>query len=184
MFILTTVTPFSVSQDRFVVIESTYDARLVICRGSTPRTAFNHGQTQHVAPETLNVFLERLAAAEAAWNGDAIPVGVSDGVTITVEQAAAGDYRRVRMVEPPEGSPHERLLAAWMVTFPGCGARIDVGSPHTRPVGARLASPKKPYRGEGFREGLERQAGVRRPTSSATPACVMVIEYGGFLRYY
>jgi hypothetical protein len=116
--ILTAVTPFSVSQDRFVLIESYNGARLVICRGSTPRTAFDHGEKYPLSLDTLQVFLERLAGAEAAWDSDAIPVGVSDGVTLTVEQATAHHYRRVRMIEPLEGSPHERLLAAWLVTFP------------------------------------------------------------------
>jgi hypothetical protein len=116
--ILTAIQPFSVSHDRFVLVELPYGARLVICRGCTPRTAFSHGQTQMVPPDTLRVFLERLEAAEDAWSGDAIPAGVSDGVTITAEQAARGEYRRVRMVEPPEESPHAWLLAAWMVTFP------------------------------------------------------------------
>jgi len=116
--ILTAVTPFSVSQDRFVLIESPHSARLVICRGSTPRTAFDHGEKYPVSLDTLRVFLERLAAAESAWAVDAIPAGVSDGVTLTAEQATARGYRRVRMIEPPEGSPHDRLLAAWLVTFP------------------------------------------------------------------
>ncbi len=116
--ILTAVTPFSVSQDRFVVIETRHGARLVICRGSTPRTAFDHGVKYPVSLDTVRLFLERLSAAEIAWAADAIPAGVSDGITLTAEQATAHDYRRVRMIEPPEGSPHDRLLAAWLVTFP------------------------------------------------------------------
>lgn len=116
--ILTAIQPFSVSQDRFVLVESLWGTRLITCRGGTPRTAFDQGRTQPVSPETVRLFLERLAAAEAAWASDAIPAGVSDGVTITAEWAEAREYRRVRMVEPPEGSAHERLLAAWLVTFP------------------------------------------------------------------
>jgi hypothetical protein len=117
--ILTAIQPFSISQDRFVVIEFADDAWLVTCSGCTPRTAFNYGQAQTVRAEQLRAFLERLDAAEAAWANDAIPAGVSDGVTLTIEQATADGYRRVRMVEPPEGSAHGRLLDAWMVTFPG-----------------------------------------------------------------
>ena len=116
--ILTAIQPFSVSQDRFVLIEFADDAWLVICRGCTPRTAFNHGRAQTVRSDDLRAFLGRLDAADAAWAKDAIPAGVSDGVTLTVEQATDDDYRRVRMVEPPEGSVHARLLDAWMVTFP------------------------------------------------------------------
>ena len=116
--ILTAIQPFSVSQDRFVLIEFAHEARLVICRGGTPRTAFNHGKTQMVRSEELRAFLERLDGAENAWENDAILAGFSDGITLTVEQAAADEYRRVRMVEPPEDSAHARLLDAWMVTFP------------------------------------------------------------------
>jgi hypothetical protein len=116
--ILTALQPFSVSQDRFVLIEFAEDAWLVICRGCTPRTAFNHGRAQMIRSEDLRAFLERLGAAEAAWARDAIPTGVSDGVTLTVEQATNNEYRRVRMVEPPDDSVHARLLDAWMVTFP------------------------------------------------------------------
>ncbi len=116
--ILTAIQPFSVSQDRFVLIEFEHEAWLVICRGGTPRTAFNHGQAQTVRSEDLRAFLERLDAADGAWANDAIPAGVSDGVTLTIEQATDDEYRRVRMVEPPEDSVHARLLDAWMVTFP------------------------------------------------------------------
>jgi hypothetical protein len=116
--ILTAIQPFSVSQDRFVLIEFTREAQLVICRSGTPRTPFDHGQTQAVRSGELRTFLDRLDAANAAWVADAIPTGVSDGVTLTVEQATPAEYRRVRMVEPPENSIHARLLEAWMVTFP------------------------------------------------------------------
>ena len=39
-------------------------------------------------------------------------------MTLTIEMADAESYRRVRMVDPPVGGPHERLLSAWMTTFP------------------------------------------------------------------
>jgi hypothetical protein len=116
--VLTAVTPFTISQDRFVLAEFSTGARLYTCHGCTPRTAFDHGQMQIVSMETLRAFQDRLAAAEDAWIGDAIPAGVSDGVTLTAERAEVSSYRRVRMVEPPVGSAHERLLAAWLVTFP------------------------------------------------------------------
>jgi hypothetical protein len=115
--ILTAVAPFTVSQDRFVLIETGTGARLVACTGCTPRTALSHGQSRDLPAETLAAFLSRIEAAAAAWDADAIPSDIHDGVTITVERADAAGYCRVRMVAPPEGSPHARLLSAWTATF-------------------------------------------------------------------
>jgi len=115
--ILTAVAPFTVSQDRFVLIETGEGARLVICTRCTPRTALGHGQTRDIPPDVLARFLDAVDAAEAAWSGDAVPENVYDGVTIIVERAEANAYRRTRMVAPPEGSPHARLLAAWTDAF-------------------------------------------------------------------
>lgn len=115
--ILTLMAPFTVSQDRFVLLETGSGARLVVCTRCTPRTALNHGQARAVPEETLAAFLRGIEAAEAAWTDDAIPAGIHDGVTITVERAGAEGYSRVRMVAPPEGSPHARLLAAWSSAF-------------------------------------------------------------------
>jgi len=116
--LLTAIAPFTVSQDRFIVVEAGEVARLVSCSRCTPRTVLGQGQAREVAPETLVAFQRGLAAAEAAWAQDAVPPNVHDGVTITAEYADAGIYRRVRMVAPPEGSPHARLLAAWLDAFP------------------------------------------------------------------
>jgi hypothetical protein len=115
--ILTAVAPFTVSQDRFVLIEVAEGARLVACTRCTPRTALIHGQTRAIPPDTLARFLDAVNAAEAAWSGDAVPENIHDGVTIIVEWADADAYRRTRMVAPPEGSPHGRLLAAWTDAF-------------------------------------------------------------------
>ena len=101
-----------------MVIEWRSGARLVQCPGCTPRTALGQGEAIDIAPDTLRAFQDRLAEADAAWRADAVPVGVHDGVTLTVEHADAHSYRRVRMVDPPEGSAHDRLLSAWMTTFP------------------------------------------------------------------
>jgi hypothetical protein len=116
--ILTTIQPFTVSQDRSVVLERPGGAWLIHGSRCTPHTPLGHGRTRRIDDETLTAFLQRLDAADAAWDSDAIPAGIHDGVTITIERAEDGDYRRTRMVEPPEGSAHERLLAAWMTTFP------------------------------------------------------------------
>ena len=115
--ILTAVAPFTVSQDRFVLIETAEGARLVACTRCTPRTALSHGQTRDIPPDTLARFLGAVSAAEAAWSRDAVPENVHDGVTIIVEWADTDTYCRTRMVAPPEGSPHARLLAAWTDAF-------------------------------------------------------------------
>ena len=108
------------------MIETRHGARLVICRGSTPRTAFDHGVKSPVSLDTVRLFLERLSAAEIAWAADAIPAGVSDGITLTAEQATAHDYRRVRMIEPPEGSPHRPAAGGVAGDVSRGGARADV----------------------------------------------------------
>jgi hypothetical protein len=115
--ILTAVAPFTVSQDRFVLIEIAEGARLVACTRCTPRTALSHGQMRVIPPDTLARFLDAVDAAEAAWSGDAVPENIHDGVTIIVEWADVDAYRRTRMVAPPENSPHGRLLAAWSDAF-------------------------------------------------------------------
>jgi hypothetical protein len=115
--ILTAVAPFTVSQDRFVLIETAEGARLVTCTHCTPRTALSHGQMRDIPPDTLARFLGAVDAAEAAWSGDAVPENIHDGVTIIVERAEADAYYRTRMVAPPEGSSHGRLLAAWTDAF-------------------------------------------------------------------
>jgi len=115
--ILTAVAPFTVNQDRFVLVETEAGARLITCTGCTPRTALNHGQARDLPAEMLAAFLSRSEAAAAAWTEDAIPANIHDGVTLTVECADAAGYCRVRMVAPPDGSPHARLLAAWIATF-------------------------------------------------------------------
>lgn len=115
--ILTAVAPFTVSQDRFVLIETAEGVRLVTCTRCTPRTALSHGQNRDIPPDTLVRFLSAVDAADAAWSRDAVPESIHDGVTIIVERADADAYRRTRMVAPPEGSPHARLLAAWTDAF-------------------------------------------------------------------
>ncbi len=119
VYILTAIQPFTVSQDRFLVVERrNQEAWLIHCFGCTPRTALGNGNSQAISPENLEEFAARINAASVAWDFDAIPSGVHDGITLTVEMADADSYRRVRMVEPLEGSPHEQLLSAWMTAFP------------------------------------------------------------------
>ncbi|MBN1563232.1 MAG: hypothetical protein JXA10_05300 [Anaerolineae bacterium] len=119
VYMLTAIQPFTVSQDRFIVVERRHEeAWLIHCTGCTPRTALGNGNSQSVSPETLQEFITRINAASAAWDSDAMPPGVHDGITLTVEIADAESYRRVRMVDPADGSPHDKLLSAWMTTFP------------------------------------------------------------------
>ncbi|MBI5958031.1 MAG: hypothetical protein HY866_04810 [Chloroflexi bacterium] len=117
LWVLSAIAPFTVSQDRFVLIETEQGARLEICAACTPRTPLGQGQKRLIAPETLAAFLRAVEAADAAWDADAIPAAIHDGVTITVECASAGSYRRVRMVAPPAGTPHAALLDAWRASF-------------------------------------------------------------------
>jgi len=118
VLILTAVSPFSVSQERFIVVQRDDGAHLLTCSGCTPRTALAQGQTRPVAPDVWVGFQADLAQAETAWDGDAIPPNVHDGLTLTFERAAAGRYERVRTVTPSPQSPHARLLAAWARAFP------------------------------------------------------------------
>ena len=119
VYILTAIQPFTVSQDRFIVVERRNDdAWLIHCTGCTPRTSLGNGNSKGILPDVLEDFAARIEAASAAWDSDAIPQGVHDGVTLTIEMADAESYRRVRMVDPADGSPHEQMLSAWMTTFP------------------------------------------------------------------
>jgi len=119
--ILTAIAPFSVKQDRFVLMEwGEKDARahLIVCTDGTPRAPLDRGDVHPVDGQTLRAFLRDIDDAAMAWVGDAIPPNVHDGVTITIERADVETYDRVRMVAPTPGSPHARLLAAWMDAFP------------------------------------------------------------------
>ncbi len=118
VLILSAVSPFSVSQERFVVVQRENDVRLIVCAGCTPRTDLAQGQARPLSAEEWAVFQRDLALTEMAWTGDAIPPNVHDGRTITVERADASGYERVRIVAPPPESSHARLLAAWARAFP------------------------------------------------------------------
>lgn len=116
--ILTAVTPFKVSQDRAIVVQADYNAQLILCSGCTPRTALGQGIMRDIMPKDLRDFFTELEQARHAWDNDAVPANVFDGVTVTIEQADSHGYARVRMVDPEPDSPHARLLSAWMTTFP------------------------------------------------------------------
>ncbi|MCZ7540042.1 MAG: hypothetical protein M5U29_09040 [Anaerolineae bacterium] len=118
VYLLTAIQPFTVSQNRCMVVVAGRSARLLCCHSCTPRTSLAQGSMRDVEPETLNRFLRDLEGAALAWEADAVPPNIHDGLTITVERATAGGYERVRMVEPPSGGPHARLLAAWVNAFP------------------------------------------------------------------
>ncbi len=123
--LLTVHAPFSVRQDRFIVLETGTGARWFICgEGCTPRTPLDTGDERPIDPDTLAAFLADTAAASEAWASDAVPPNVHDGVTLTCEQAEPGGYRRVRIVDPLPGSAHARLIAAWTAAFPEVKRRL------------------------------------------------------------
>lgn len=116
--LLTINTPFNPSQDRFILIELPHDTFLTSCAQCSPRVTIGYGQLYNVQLDVLRGFLDTVESAAQAWQEDAIPPDVHDGVTITMEVADSAGYRRVRMVDPPEDTPHSRLLAAWTENFP------------------------------------------------------------------
>ncbi|MBP8974486.1 MAG: hypothetical protein KBH93_11470 [Anaerolineae bacterium] len=118
VYILTAIQPFTVSQNRCMVMVTGRSAQLVCCHSCTPRTSLGQGSLREVEPEALDRFLRALEDAAAAWGEDAIPPNVHDGLTFTVERATAQGYERVRIVDPVPGGPHARLLAAWADAFP------------------------------------------------------------------
>ncbi len=119
VYILTTVMPFSVSQNRAIVVfDGGSMGHLITCSGCTPRTALGQGVMRDIPPDVLNTFLAALEDAAAAWDNDAIPPNVHDGVTITVERVNDSGYMRVRIVEPQPDTPHHHLIAAWTQAFP------------------------------------------------------------------
>lgn len=118
VYILTAIQPFTVSQNRCLLIVTGREAQLVCCNSCTPRTSLAQGSMRDVEPEALDRFLRAIEGAAGAWEADAIPSNVHDGLTITVERVTAAGYERVRMVEPAPGGPHARLLAAWADVFP------------------------------------------------------------------
>lgn len=124
VYILTAVTPFSVSQNRAIIVQKQRTAQLITCTGCTPRTALGQGLMRDITPRELSAFLTAIASAEVAWADDALPPNVHDGITITIERATAKGYDRVRAVDPPPNSPHARLIAAFSANFPELRAML------------------------------------------------------------
>lgn len=118
VLILTVVTPFNISQDRLIVMEQKDAAQVTICKGCTPRTTFDHGDTRPIDPDTLHNFRRDIDDAAMAWTGDVVPPNIHDGITITIERTDGEEYERVRIVDPDPNSPHDRLIAAWTEAFP------------------------------------------------------------------
>lgn len=118
LHILTVVTPFSVSQDRLIVVEHGKTAQVIVCNGCTPRTAFEHGDLRDIDPDVLSGFLTDVDDAEMAWVGDSVPPNIHDGITVTIERTDGDTYERVRIVDPEVASPHARLIGAWTEAFP------------------------------------------------------------------
>jgi hypothetical protein len=125
VWVLSAVIPFSVSQDRVVVVERPDGAQLVTCHGCTPRTALGQGTLRPIASDVLAAFVSGMNDADMAWTGDDVPPNVHDGVTFTVEHADASGYERVRIVDPQTNSPHDRLLVAWADAFPEARKLLD-----------------------------------------------------------
>lgn len=117
LHLLTVVTPFRASQDRFVVIEQGGEGALLACVGCKLSAPLDQGQRQPLPRETLASFLRALDAGEAAWGEDAVPEGSYDGTTIIIERVAAGAYASTHMVAPRSNSPHARLMRAWVAAF-------------------------------------------------------------------
>lgn len=118
VYILTVLQPFTIKQNRFMVVEWHKSAQLIHCPDCTPRTALGNGEVTDLEIDDLATFTIAVDAARAAWDVDFVPSGLHDGITITIERCDDRAYTRTRMVDPPEGSDHERLQSAWMAAFP------------------------------------------------------------------
>ncbi|MBN2305847.1 MAG: hypothetical protein JXQ72_15295 [Anaerolineae bacterium] len=118
LHLLTVITPFRASLDRFMVIEGEAGATLRRCTGCRLSAPLDQGESQPVAPETLDVFLHGIESARAAWDQDALPDDTLDGVTIIAERATGDGYAITHMLAPRSNSPHARLLRAWAEAFP------------------------------------------------------------------
>lgn len=118
VYILTVLQPFTISQNRFILLEWHKSAQLIHCADCTPRTALGSGQVTDIEADTLQAFTTALDGARDAWDSDLIPSGLHDGITVTIERCDDDGYWRSRMVNPPEGSAHDRLQSAWMAAFP------------------------------------------------------------------
>jgi predicted short-subunit dehydrogenase-like oxidoreductase (DUF2520 family) len=118
LHILTIITPFSATLDRFVLVEAEAGATLRRCTGCRLSTPIDRGDPEPVVPETLAAFLRSLEAAESAWADDSVPDGAHDGVTLIAERVTAHQYDITHMVSPRSNTPHARLLRAWIDSFP------------------------------------------------------------------
>lgn len=118
LHMLTIITPFSATLDRFILAESEAGATLRRCTGCRLSAPLDRGESDSVPAETLAAFLHALEAAESAWGEDAVPDGALDGITIIAERATADDYAITHMLSPRSNTPHARLLRAWIEAFP------------------------------------------------------------------
>ena len=121
LHILTMITPLSPRLQRFVLIERAAEAVLRVCTDCRLSADLEQGDDAPVAEETLADFLRRVDGAAAAWDEDAVPDDVLDGLTIILERATTNDYAITHVVAPRANSPHRRLIDAWRTAFPVVG---------------------------------------------------------------
>ncbi len=118
LHLLTIVTPFRGTLDRFMLLEHGDAATLITCRDCRLTSPLDRGARQPVDVATLADFLRQLDHAEAAWDEDAVPEGSHDGITLIAERATKRDYAITHMLAPRSNTPHMRLLRAWLSAFP------------------------------------------------------------------
>lgn len=118
LHLLTVITPFAPTLNRFMLIEGEAGATLRRCIGCRLSAPLDQGDSEPVPADKVAAFLHGVENAESAWSEDAVPDGVLDGVTLIAERATAQGYDITHMVAPRGTSPHARLLRAWIESFP------------------------------------------------------------------
>jgi hypothetical protein len=118
VYVLTVLSPFRASQDRYVLADHGRDATLLVCSNCPLESPLCEGQLYPISPSDLAEFRRRLDAIAHDWQDEVVSPDSHDGVTYILEHAQGLDYRRVRMVTPPDKSAQACLLAAWRDSFP------------------------------------------------------------------
>ena len=118
LFVLTAVTPMLNRQSRYLLIQWDGGGTLLTCDDCGLRAPFEEGREDAVAPEKMDAFLEQMAAVSVETLDDYRSSNIHDGVTVIVEYADHDTYHRLRIIDPPPGSLHARVLAAWFNAFP------------------------------------------------------------------
>lgn len=118
LFVLTAVSPMLSRQSRYLLIQREGGGTLLTCDDCGLRAPFEEGREDAVAPEPMAVFLEQMAIVGVETLDDYRPANIHDGVTVIVEYVDHDTYHRLRIIDPPPGSLHARVLAAWANAFP------------------------------------------------------------------